>query len=68
MDVLYYCIFFVGKPINIFDEHEKIFTLYDPRLLITHGNDASRPTVTVTFGIGSTNLGPFLSPSVVTVM
>lgn len=32
-------------------------TLYVPRLLTTHGSEASLPNDTVTFGIGSAKLG-----------
>jgi len=32
-------------------------TLYVPRLLTTHGRDASLPSDTVTFGMGSAKLG-----------
>lgn len=32
-------------------------TLYPFKFSITHANNASRPTETVTFGIGSANLG-----------
>ena len=39
-------------------------TLYVSRLLTTQDSEALRPKETVTFGIGSTNLGPFFSLSV----
>lgn len=32
-------------------------TLCDPKFSTTHGNEASRPTATVTFGMGSPNFG-----------
>lgn len=38
------------------------FTLYVPKLLTTHGNEASRPRATVTLGIGSANLGGSVNP------